>query len=281
MSNLVIHKHTKSRLSKLTVSPVHAILLSGPGGVGKAALAHYLAEELLGLPPGTFAKYPYGRIIRSDEGKAIGIDSVRELEHFLSLKIPTNTQIARVAIVEDSHLLTPEAQNALLKTLEEPPLDTVLILTAAHERALLPTIRSRVRIVPVIKPAETELAAYFAAHKPEKVKQAIAISGGLPGLTTALLDETSEHPLVEAVRYTREILQMNAFERLLLVDELAKRKDLARDVCSVLGHMAELALAKNGAARWQAIMKAAYEADEALANSAQPKLCLTNLMLQL
>ena len=281
MSDLVIHEHTKSQLGKLSANPAHAILLTGPVGMGKATLARQLSEELLGLPADSFANYPFGRTIRSTEGKAISIDSIRELEHFLSLKIPGNKQVARIAIVEDSHLLTQEAQNAFLKTLEEPPLDTALILTAIHERALLPTIRSRVCVVPVIKPAEAELAKYFVAAKPEQVKQAIAISGGLPGLTAALLDETSEHPLVEAVRYARELLQKSSFERLLLVDELAKRKELARDTCYVLGHMAQLALAKTGARRWQTIMKAAYEADKALANSAQPKLCLTNLMLQL
>ena len=278
---LILHDSTKHQLERLANKPAHAILVTGPSGIGKSSLASHLAELLLGLPAGGLPKYPHVHFIRPLEAKAIGIDEVRQLEHFLSLKIPGNQQVARVAIIEDAHLLTHEAQNALLKTLEEPPADTVLILTVAHEQALLPTIRSRVQVLPVTRPTEVALSSYFSQASPVQVKQALAISGGLPGLTAALLDESTEHPLVEAVRYARDLLQKNTFERLLMVDELAKRKDLARDVCYVLGHMAQLALAKSGNARWQAVMKAAYSTDEALAGSAQPKLALTNLMLRL
>lgn len=278
---LVLHPHTEQQIKRLIDKPAHAVLLSGPSGIGKLALAKHLAEKLLGLKDGSLLKYPHIRIIAPTEGRMLGIDTVRDLEHFLSLQVPGNRQVARVAIIEDSHVLTLEAQNALLKTLEEPPKDTVLILTAVQEYGLLPTIRSRLHTVTVGKPQESALFAYFSDAEPEDLKQALTISGGLPGLTSALLDSDSQHPLMEAVRYSRELLQKTAFERLLMVDELAKRKDLARDICYVLGHMAQLALANTANPRWQVIMKAAYEAAEALANSAQPKLVLTNLMLQL
>jgi DNA polymerase-3 subunit delta' len=76
----------------------------------------------------------------------------------LSLKVPGKHQTDRVAIIIDAHTMTTEAQNALLKTLEEPPARTVLLLTARSEQSLLPTVRSRVRRVGLKVPSVEDVA---------------------------------------------------------------------------------------------------------------------------
>src|SRR5579884_1452927 len=129
MSRFVLNKFTERQLQDFTAAPSHAVLLIGPAGIGKTTLAIDLAEKLLELPPGKFQDYPYKMQLSSIEGKAIGIEDVRSLEHFLSLKVPRRNQFNRTVIIEDAHLLTLEAQNALLKTLEEPPEASILILT--------------------------------------------------------------------------------------------------------------------------------------------------------
>ncbi|HSX37087.1 MAG TPA: hypothetical protein VLG13_03175 [Patescibacteria group bacterium] len=284
MPELVLHVHTRDQLAAFTAKPGHAVLISGSQGMGKASLATRLAESLLDLKPGNLAAYPHVRHLRPADGRAIGIEVVRDLEHFMSLKIPGNRSVARIAIIEDAHLLTIEAQNALLKTLEEPPADTVLILTSSHEQALLPTIRSRVQTISAKRPPMSELSGFFMVGLGSTdVQQALKVSGGLPGLTAALLDTDSEHPLKEAVQVARSLLQKSNYERLMMVDELARRRDFCRDVCFVLLQMSQVALTKssNTSARWQAVMKVAYAAQEQLLQNGQPKLVLTNLMLQL
>jgi hypothetical protein len=97
----------------------------------------------------------------------------------------------------------------------------------------------------------------------------------------ALLDN-EDHPLKPAIELARELLQQSSYERLARVDELTKQKELTQDTLEVLQHMAELSLQQaegRAALRWQHILKASYEASEALANSGQPKLVLTQLML--
>lgn len=283
MAELVVHPKTKQQLDRLATHASHAVLLTGPKGIGKATLAAFIAEQLLDIPKGSLAKYPHVIFIRSQERKAIGIEQIRELEHFTSLKIPGSKPIARIALIEDAQAMTLEAQNALLKTLEEPPSDTVLILTTAHPHALLPTIRSRVQSVAVTKPARADIEKFFSGLGSEQDrKQALAISGGLPGLMTVLLSKDTEHPLTEAVAVSRELLQAPVFERLLRVDELSKRKEFCQDVCFVLMQMAHTALSTaTPATRWQTVLSAAYEAQEQLIANTQPKLVLTNLMLQL
>ncbi|MDB5164663.1 MAG: polymerase subunit delta [Candidatus Saccharibacteria bacterium] len=284
MSDLVVHPLTSAQLADLTAQPPHAVMLVGATGSGKTALAYRLAEEVLSLSEGGFDQYGYGKTLSPVDDKAIGIEAIRELEHFLSLKVPSQAANHRIVIIEAAHKLTTEAQNALLKTLEEPPTGTVLILTASNEQALLPTIRSRVQVVAIKRPDRQALNEYFGERgfKSADIKQAYGVSGGLPGLMHALLSD-DEHPLRVATDKARTLLGQTSYERLLMVDELAKQKGLALDVLFILQQMAHVSLqtaTDKAAAKWQAILTASYQASEELSTSAQPKLALTNLMLQ-
>ena len=199
----------------------------------------------------------------------------------------------RVIIIEHAHLLSGEAQNALLKLLEEPPVGTVLMLTATSGQALLPTIRSRAQAISLQPPARGALDEYFSrqGYAAAKTQQAYFMSGGLPGLMSALLADDDQHPLAKAVQQARELLQASTFERLSRVDALAKQRPECARLLFVIQQMARAALeqtaSKDGGqmvrnlARWQHILRVAYDAETAFFANAQPKLVLTNLMLNL
>jgi DNA polymerase III subunit delta' len=286
MKDIVLHDLTRQRAESFTAKPSHALMLTGPTGSGKYTLAVRMAEAILRLPADGFLNHPYGLTIGPEEaGKAIGIEAVRSLEKFTSLKVPGKSAYDRVIVVDGAHLMTLEAQNALLKLLEEPPEGTVIILTVNHEQTMLPTIRSRAQSIPVGRVGRSDLERHFMGREfdDEAIGRAYSISGGLPGLMHALLYE-SEHPLLLATDYARRLLSQSAYERLSMVDELAKQKMLAIDICAILQHMAHLSLQTASgpvAKRWESILKAAYEAGESLSVSAQPKLVLTKLMLSL
>lgn len=285
MKDLLLHPLTKQQVNVFLDAPSHALMLAGPGGSGKRTLAIRLAETVLQLPEGGFAGHPYALLIAPKDGKAIGIEAVRQLEQFLALKVPGKTAHDRVIIIEDAHLLTIEAQNALLKMLEEPPRGTVLILTVGYQQSVLPTIRSRVQSIPVGRLERNSLEAHFGKRDfdEQAVKKAYSISGGLPGLMHTLLYE-EDHPLMAATELARQLLSQSTYERLAAVDELAKQRSLAIDVTAILQQMAHVSLqtATGPAARkWHSVLSASYEAGEALSNSAQPKLALTKLMLSL
>lgn len=76
---------------------------------------------------------------------SIGIDQIRRVKHFVGLR--PYSEIYKVAYIEEAQNLTIEAQNAFLKTLEEPPERTIVILTAPSIDSLLPTIVSRCQIL--------------------------------------------------------------------------------------------------------------------------------------
>lgn len=281
--NIVLNEATHGQLNAYLKKPSHAVLLVGAKGSGKRTVANHLILETFGVRE--VSDFPYGKILSPIDGKSTGIEAVRELEHFLALKVPNENEFNRFIIFEDAHTLTPEAQNALLKTLEEPPKGSVIVMTSAFEQAMLPTIRSRVQTIKVNKPAIGHLERHFSelGYNMEDIRRANSISGGLPGLMTDLLSG-QEHPLTAATNYARQLLSKTSYEKLLLVDELAKNKTLCLDICFILQQMSHISLQKaSGPAikKWQSILEASYAATDQLQRSAQPKLVLDNLMLHL
>jgi DNA polymerase-3 subunit delta' len=259
-------------------------VLAGPEGAGKLTLAQHLAEAILELPADGFQTHSQSLTISPEDGKAIGIEAARQLERFLRLKVPGSKNYDRAVIIEDGHLMTIEAQNALLKTLEEPPAGTIIIITVSYQPALLPTVRSRAQTITAQRPDQPTLEAFFASrgYNQADISRAYTLSGGLIGLMSALLED-SEHPLSLATQQARQLLSQPLYDRLITVDSLSKDKALAADTVNVLQRMARVSLQSatgQTARRWQSILQASYTAAEALAVNAQPKLALTKLALQ-
>src|ERR1039458_10370529 len=116
MKNLVLHPLTSQQLDSYIAEPTQVAILAGSAGSGKLSLAHQLAETILQLPSGKLVDYPYSLIVSvAADKKLIAIEAVRELAQFLTLKVPLATTFNRVVIIRDAHLLSIEAQNALLK----------------------------------------------------------------------------------------------------------------------------------------------------------------------
>lgn len=280
MSDIILNPQTNKGMQAFISKPSHALILIGPRGSGKFSVAKIIAENVLNIP--TIASYPYNLHI-VPEDSLVSIEAVRQIEQFLSLKVPGQQTYRRVIIIEQAEKLSLEAQNALLKNLEEPPKDSLIILTATHASGLLPTIRSRAQTILVSKPKKAELSKQFPDIDTSVYERAHAMSGGRPGLLSAILND-SDHPLNLATDYARQLLSKSMYKRLLMVDELSRKPELAADVTMVLQQMAHISLQNaegNNFKRWQNILKVSYQANEALASNAQPKLVLTNLMLHL
>lgn len=130
----------------------------------------------------------------SPENHFIKIDEVRALQEELALKAFSDRP--RVAILVPAERMTLQAANALLKTLEEPPAGTHLLLVAHRLSALPPTIASRCQKVPFspLTTADTvavlrEVPGIRDAHPDGKIRGAAACSGGSPGRAITLLSE--------------------------------------------------------------------------------------------
>jgi replication-associated recombination protein RarA len=289
MDQLILHDTTKLQLDQFIASPSHAVLLTGPDGLGKTAVAEAMATAILGLQADKLSSHPHYLSI-SPDGTSISIEVIRQLQKFLQLKTIGDQPFRRVIIIEYAHALTTEAQNAYLKLLEEPPADTLMILTANTPRALLPTIMSRVQQIAIHVPTEEQLRPLLVqSHKDAAAqRQAYFLSGGLPGLLSALLSDDETHPLLESVTEAKALLQKQPFERLATVDGLSKQRETALNVVKALERIAGAGMGAASAQQdqrkirqWHTIRKAAHSARQALERSANTKLVLSNLMLHL
>lgn len=275
MENLLIDQTTKVELANFLKRPSHALLLTGPDGSGRLALARALATDLLDTDKLESASG--FRLVEPGE-KGIVIDQIREIKEFTRLKAGR-----RVIIVSNADKMQAPAQNSFLKLLEEPPEETFIILTALPA-SLKPTIISRVQHI-LVRPVESAVARQYFQASPVEVEKAFQISGGRIGLMTELLAGGGDHSLLLAADDARQILSSDRFQRLALVDQLAKDKDRALAALAMVAQMASVALIRAGdepnLARWQKILKASHSAETSLAARANAKLVLTNLMLEL
>ncbi len=180
----------------------HGWLLRGPRGIGKARLAVQFAAHLLGADPENAlsvspesavgrlilaGSHPDLRIVRlpvDDKGKhksEIPVDSVRKLSEFFALRPAMGGY--RIAIIDAVDELNRFGANAILKTLEEPPSRALLVLVSHGEQAVLPTIRSRCRVLRCgpLTEAETLQALQAAGVEAARADRVAQLAPGRPG----------------------------------------------------------------------------------------------------
>lgn len=179
----------------------HALFFTGPAGVGKSLVARHLAASLLctdgaDRPCGDCAgcvmlaagTHPDFVAIGLAEGKKeIGIDAIRQLKKRLALQASAGAY--KVAVIDDADRLSIAAQNALLKTLEEPPPGSYLVLVSASSRALLPTVRSRCQLMAFRPLSAKQVEAVLresAGLRPEQAAELAAAAQGSPGYALRL-----------------------------------------------------------------------------------------------
>ncbi|MDX2073507.1 MAG: AAA family ATPase [Alphaproteobacteria bacterium] len=181
----------------------HGILLCGPQGIGKATLAFALAQKLLGEGVGVEARIragshpdllvisrPYDEK-KEEFAKDIPVEQTRKIAEFLSLTAGEGAW--RVVIIDGADAMNMSAANSILKILEEPPPNSVLILVAHQASRLLPTIRSRCRTTRVAPLSEDDFTEVMRHALPdlsrEHGRRLGELSDYAPGLALTLHEQ--------------------------------------------------------------------------------------------
>lgn len=245
----------------------HAYLLTGPRGVGRRTLALRMAQALNCTQPPSSGElcgacrnctqiermqHPDLSVVQAEqEGGVLKVDQVRELQRSLALHpYQARYRVALLLRFEEAH---PSAMNALLKTLEEPSPQVVLLLTAESAERLLPTIVSRCEVLR-LRPLPLEQASQGLQSKwglPAQEAELLAhISSGRPGFALQLHQEPER--LAQRQTWLEDqirLLSASRIERFAYIDPLWKDKEALRRVLLVwLSYWRDVLLKASGAA---------------------------------
>lgn len=178
----------------------HAYLFYGPEHVGKFSIAMMFAKILL-CPNKLCHTCSVCRQVESaihpdfllllDEGERLKIDMVRDLIAKVNL---TTQGKRRVVLIDNVDRMPHEAQNAFLKTLEEPPGDTIFLLTTSHIKRVLPTILSRVRSYEFSLVSDDLIQNALASEMKDTMdlKEIVQMAQGKPGLAFEFVQEPAK-----------------------------------------------------------------------------------------
>ena len=196
--NIIGNESIKNTLEKSikTNQITHSYLMIGIPGIGKKLLAKEYAKII--LSSNDIINNPDFLCIEPD-GNSIKIDQIRNLQKEIQEKPIISNK--KVYIIDDADLMTKEAQNCLLKTLEEPPKFAVIILIGSNENAFLPTIKSRCMILHFNRLSDSEIKSYLQKQYNElSVTQSMLdIAGGSIGRAINLKDKQEDYSKVEEI----------------------------------------------------------------------------------
>ncbi|MBI4269326.1 MAG: AAA family ATPase [Candidatus Rokubacteria bacterium] len=207
----------------------HAWAFVGPPGSGRTATALAFAAELLGSDapghPDLHVIVPTPPEANPKGARVIRLDAIRELERQAALRPARAAR--KVFVLDEAERMTGEAPQALLKTLEEPPAATVIVLILRHRRALPATVLSRCQIIR-FEPRGDEAARARAAEALELLHDVQAKGADELFRRTERLDRERAEGLVDAFwLHCRDLLVAKAGAPAALVGGAARAAELA------------------------------------------------------
>lgn len=277
----------------------HAYLLAGPPKIGKYTVAGRLAKILQcdqrgcgecpvciniskGYHPDTFEM--------TDDGETIKIEPMREMLKKLAMTTPGNH---KVLLIKNIERMTPEAANALLKTLEEPGSSVMFLFTTSEPESVLATVLSRVRLLKFQSISPAKILEYLQVRSPleapEKLSRIADLSFGLPGRAIRFIEDPELfQSSIETLERIRTILKKNDLvEKFSLVSDVVQEDASLQeffDIFLLAVRYTMLEEAEKGASspRLQRTLAAVLQAQEVIRlqkRNINARLLFENLML--
>lgn len=277
--DILLHPRTKSFIETFISNPRQSILFVAEKGFGKSYIMEYVVhlfnargENILNVMP--------------SETSSISIDEIRKIKDFLKLK--TNEKgVKRFVLIHDADSMTEEAQNAVLKILEEPPQDCIFLLSTSKVSGLLATILSRTEVHELSKPPLERLLEYvrqLGINEQDEAKT-IAISNGLPALAVCITNGSSTDFLA-SIDAAKKFMTSTVFERLQKVDELSKDRPKSLLFLEALNTIVKAGMnhqiiAGQKVAQWESRAHQIMKTRKLIESNVSTKLSLTDLAISI
>ena len=209
----------------------HAYMFEGPSGVGKNTMARELAATLLDME-NLFNSPDYIEI--TPDGNSIKIAQIRKLQSDILVK-PYKSY--KIYVIDEAQKMTVEAQNALLKTLEEPPKYAIIILITNNKESLLDTIKSRCEIIKFTPIPLVEVADYLTQIGVDKNRASLLANFSRGSMQKAIeLSESEDFHIMrdEVQKYVEIFLTGSMLDIMDIQSSIEKYKDNITNVLDLL-----------------------------------------------
>lgn len=214
----------------------HANILVGENGLGKSLFAKEIAMEILGKS--RFKQYADIIEINIFKGrKSIGIEEIKHIIEEINKKPYESDK--KVVILYSSDKMTEAAQNALLKTIEEPPAGSFIMLLCEKLDGILDTIKSRCQIYKLNRLNERDMKIFlnnkFPSLSKQELKSVMAFSDGIPGRAEKFISDTALRKIRNiTVKMFRELYDEDINFTLEFSNYLLEEKDKWEEVLTCM-----------------------------------------------
>ena len=252
----------------------HSYLFIGTEGIGKKLIAEEFAKMLLSVKD--TENSPDFSIIEPD-GNSIKIEQIRDFQKKVSEKPIISNK--KVYIINDSDKMTVEAQNCLLKTLEEPPEFVTIILIGANENSFLSTIKSRCMILHFEKISDEQIQKYLKENYETEINSQIMLEACQGSIGKALEIKDKQELYQNTEQVVNSLERKDKIDILNMSDFIYKSKD---DKLEILNYMNVLFinLAKTNS-KYADCISVVEETKRRLQSNANYDMCIDNLLLRL
>ncbi|EJO5346134.1 DNA polymerase III subunit delta' [Clostridium botulinum] len=235
---IIGHEDIKNRMKNSITKDKfpHASIIVGDDGIGKSIIAREIAMLILGKSK----SISYSDIIefKITNKKSIGIDDIRNLIEEINKKPVEGYK--KVILIYKAELITEVAQNAFLKTIEEPPNGVYIILLCENMDRMLETIKSRCEIFKLNRLKHDEIKKFIKNKynniKEEVLNSAIAFSDGIPGKAEGFIeDESLKHIRNMSLGILNDLKALNNYNYLIKYEKfLMKYKETWEEVLTCI-----------------------------------------------
>lgn len=277
---IAVSEITKKNIDSYIANPTSVVLICGVEGSGKSQLVDEIISRLKNDSQSLLETIIIDRL-----GQAISIEDVRSLKSKLRLKVVKHSEHSkRIVVIHNAETMTHEAQNSLLKLIEDVPDDTMFILTSDVENRLLPTIRSRTQQIYVVGPTKHIFYKKYPDVNKQELDRTIKMVDGRARYLDEIISGDNTK-LNETFVLAKQFVASKYFDRLCQVDNISKNIDLKTFIfCleqifrSLLSGNKVNKQSEKYLTSLKLLAKTEYDLDTASPNT---KLLLTNLALNL